>query len=129
MTRQTVELPGVDGPILPLSSAVWAGDLLFVSGQASTTPTGDHVPGTFAEEFQRTVANVRMVLERAGLTLDHVVQVNAYLAHEASRSEFNTLYREVFASPFPARTTIACGIAQLQFEMDVIAHGSRGTDE
>ena len=54
---------------LPFSPAVRVGDLIFVSGQASVDKTGKIIPGTFEEEFRRSVENLRDVLVSAGSDL------------------------------------------------------------
>lgn len=110
---------------LPFSKAVWAGDLLFISGQASIDATGAYIEDSFEAEFQRSMTNLAEILVAAGLTLDDVVQVNAYLGGESYRREFNDLYHGAFSAPYPARTTISCGIATLKFEIDAIAHHRR----
>ena len=48
---------------LPFSPAVRVGDLIFISGQASVDKTGKIIPGTFEEEFRRSVENLRDALE------------------------------------------------------------------
>src|SRR5690606_17552246 len=59
---------------LPFSPAFIAGDLMFVSGQASVDrDTGAIVSGSFEEEMRRSIENLRAILEAGGLSLDHVV--------------------------------------------------------
>jgi len=109
---------------LPFSSAVWAGDLLFISGQASVDEKGQYVEDTFAGEFHRSIAKLKEILSWAELSMDDVVQVTAYLADESDRAEYNALYRGAFGVPYPARTSIVCGIANLKFELDAVAYRS-----
>lgn len=107
---------------LPFSPAVEANGFVFVSGQASVDDTGTIVPGTFDEEMGRAMANVESVLASAGLTLRDVVRVTSYLQNADDGPRYNELYRQYFAAPFPARTTISnCLPAALKFEVDVIA--------
>lgn len=108
---------------LPFSHAIQIGSLVFVSGQASVDlKTGEIIGGTFAEEFERSVENLRSILETAGASLSDIVKVGCYVRRDDDLSEFNRLYREVFAEPFPARTTITnCLPPQLLFEIDCVA--------
>jgi 2-iminobutanoate/2-iminopropanoate deaminase len=108
---------------LPFSHAMQIGDLVFVSGQASVDlETGEIVGGTFAEEFERSVANLRAILAAAGAALADVVKVGCYVRRDEDLPEFNRLYRETFSEPFPARTTITnCLPPQLLFEIDCVA--------
>jgi 2-iminobutanoate/2-iminopropanoate deaminase len=107
---------------LPFSPAIRAGDFVFVSGQASVDDAGAYVAGSFADELDRSFANVARILAAAGGSLDDVVQVRAYLGDIAFRDEFNTLYQAYFSPPMPARTTLSGGLGQLKFEIDVVAY-------
>ena len=107
---------------LPFSPAVRVGGLIFVSGQASVDATGKIVADTFEGEFRRSVENLRRVLESAGSDLRHVVQTRNYVRDPANLARYNELYREYFANPFPARTTITnCLPPTLQFEIECVA--------
>lgn len=113
---------GVPGSHLPFSPAVRANGFVFVSGQASVDDAGNIVEGTFAEEFARSIDNVRRILAAAGLTLADVVQVRSYVDRPDDLGEYNRLYRETFAVPHPARTTlVGCLGGALRYEVDVIA--------
>jgi 2-iminobutanoate/2-iminopropanoate deaminase len=110
-------------PDRPLTPAVRAGDWLFISGQASTDPeTGAVVPGTFAEEFDRAVANLRSVLGAAGADLSHVVKVVAFLSEEAWLAEYNQRYLAAFPHPRPARTTFVSPLELVKFELECHAY-------
>lgn len=112
-----------DGNTANFSKSVRAGEFVFVSGQASVDGNGLVVPGTFAEEMRRSVANVRDILAEYHLDLSDVVKVNAYLQDAADLSEYNLLYRSFFSAPLPARTTITnCLTKAIKFEIDVIAY-------
>ncbi|ORA37341.1 RidA family protein [Mycobacterium aquaticum] len=103
------------------SSCVSAGDLLFVSGQASVLD-GAIVPGTFAEEMARSIDNLRRILESRGLNLADVVKVGAYVRDPGDLVEFNKLYPRYFSNPLPARTTItSCLPDTIKFEIDAVA--------
>lgn len=108
-------------PTVPLSSAVRVGELLFVSGQASTEPGVGIVADTFEGEFRRTIRNLEEILAAAGATLRDVVRVGAYLRDESARAEYNRLYAEVFTPPYPARTTVGNHFQFIQVEIDCVA--------
>lgn len=111
-----------DGNTANFAKSVRAGEFVFVSGQASVDSNGVIVPGTFAEEMRRSVANVRDILAEYHLDLCDVVKVNAYLQDPGDLSEYNLLYRSFFSAPLPARTTITnCLTEAIKFEIDVIA--------
>ena len=107
---------------LPFSAAVEANGFIFVSGQASVDELGKIVSGDFEQEMRRSIANVQRILGSAGLDLGDVVRVTSYVHDPAHVPQYNTLYREFFSAPFPARTTItSCLSVALKFEIDVIA--------
>lgn len=116
---------------LPFSHAIRTGDLIFVSGQASVDlQTGEIISGTFAEEFQRSVKNLRIILGASGATLADIVKVGCYVRRDEDLAEYNRLYREVFSEPFPARTTITnCLPPQLLFEIDCVAQQKGQTEK
>ena len=107
---------------LPFSLATQVGNLLFISGQASVDAKGAIVPGSFEEEFHRTLENLRRVLEAAGSSFNRVVQIRAYVRDASNVPLYNKLYREYFTPPFPARTTLTnCLPETLHFEIECVA--------
>lgn len=108
---------------LPFSHATKFGDFIFVSGQASVNlDTGEIVGGTFAEEFARSIENLRTVLEKAGADWKDIIKVGCFVRRDEDLAEYNQLYRQYFSEPFPARTTITnCLPPSLLFEIDCVA--------
>jgi 2-iminobutanoate/2-iminopropanoate deaminase len=115
--------PGVISSSLPFSSAVRAGDYVFVSGMASADENGRLIPDTFENEARRTYENIRRILAAAGLDFSRVVQVRVYLSHREDWDAHNRIYREYFSEPYPARTTlIGCLGDLVKYEVDLIAY-------
>ena len=122
MPIEVVQGEGVASSPRPYSAALRAGGFVFVSGQASVDSAGTIVPDTFEGEFRRSLENLRSILAAAGLTLADVVQVRSYVDDPANVPEYNRLYRECFAEPFPARTTLTqCLGGVVKFEIEAIA--------
>lgn len=109
---------------LPFSPAIVAGDLMFVSGQASVdTKTGAIITGTFEEEMRRSIRNLAAILEAGGSSLDHVISVKAYVAQQGDLAQFNAVYPDYFSTPFPTRSTIVGVLGtMLKFEIDCVAY-------
>lgn len=106
----------------PFPQALWAGPLLFVSGQGPLSrATNQPIEGDFAAQVRETFANVEAILRAAGLTLAQVVKVTVYLSDLARVSEFNALYEALMPKPFPARTLVQVGLRGIDVELDVIA--------
>lgn len=109
---------------LPFTPAIIAGDLMFVSGQASVDPDGGAIiPGTFEQEMRRSIDNLSAVLQAGGLSLDHVINVKSYVAEQSDLAEYNKIYAEYFSQPVPTRSTIVGVLGtMLKFELDCVAY-------
>jgi 2-iminobutanoate/2-iminopropanoate deaminase len=109
---------------LPFSPGFIAGDLMFVSGQASVdSASGAIITGTFEEEMRRSIENLRAILVAGGLSLDHVVNVKSYVADEADLALYNQIYPDYFSEPRPSRSTIVGVLGtKLKFELDCVAY-------
>jgi 2-iminobutanoate/2-iminopropanoate deaminase len=107
---------------LPLRAIVRvpAGDLLFVSGQIADRSLLSANARTQMVSVCNTLVSI---LASEGRTLQHVIRVGVFLADMADFAAINDAYREFFADPYPARTTVA--VQALPFgalvEMDAIA--------
>jgi 2-iminobutanoate/2-iminopropanoate deaminase len=109
------------------SPAVRVGDLLFVSGQVPKNPRTGEVEGkTIAEQTRRVLANLRLVLEAGGGTLEDVVAMSCYLADERDWEAFNAEYKTVFKPPYPTRTTVGVGLRDVLVEVSAIAYLGKG---
>ena len=112
------------GAIGPYSQAVECGGMVFVSGQIPLDPaTGALVPGEFAEQAGRVMANVGAILEAAGCARSSVVKATVYLTDLARFGEFNEIYAAFFGEHRPARAVV--GVAALprgaQVEVEAVA--------
>ncbi|KFL32730.1 endoribonuclease L-PSP [Devosia riboflavina] len=116
---------------LPFSPAFIAGDLMFVSGQASVdSASGAIITDTFEGEMRRSIENLRAILEAGGLSLDHVVNVKSYVADEADLALYNQIYPEYFSDPRPSRSTIVGVLGtKLKFELDCVAYAKATRQE
>ncbi|MFD0714456.1 RidA family protein [Paenibacillus sp. GCM10027626] len=107
---------------LPFSHAVRAGDFVYVSGQVGVDPATREVVGaTVEEQTKQCLRNIETILQAEGLTLDHVIKVNAFV-HPEMLAGYNAAYRESFSEPFPARTSVPCDLGTYLVEIDVVAY-------
>ncbi|GFE81090.1 hypothetical protein GCM10011487_30900 [Steroidobacter agaridevorans] len=109
----------------PFSEAVRAGDFLYLSGQIGEDPASAKLPpGGIVPESRQTLTNVKHVLETNGASLSDVVKCTVFLADIAEWPAFNTVYREFFKKPFPARSALAAsGLAMnARVELECIAY-------
>lgn len=123
MERKIVSGPDVPVSGLPFSPGLKVGPWLFISGQASVDKKGNIVVDSFEGEMRRSFENLKDILKGADLDLSHAVQVRCYVGKKEYLAEFNTIYREYFDAPYPARTTlIGCLSDLLKFEVDLVAY-------
>jgi 2-iminobutanoate/2-iminopropanoate deaminase len=114
------------GALIPkasFSQAFWAGDLLFTAGLGPHDPTTAEPRGATVEEQTRaTLESIEAVLAAAGLTLSDVVKVNAHLQDfQRDFRGFESVYREKFSPPYPARITVGSTLPGILVEIDVVA--------
>ena len=92
----------------PYSQAIQVGNLVFASGQIPINPlTGNIVEGGIREQTHQALANVRAILEAAGLSLGNVVKTTVFLADINDFAEVNAIYGTYFTEPYPARSAVS----------------------
>ncbi len=116
---------------LPFSPAIKAGDLVFISGQASVdSETGAVIKGSFEDEMRRSIENLIEILKVENLTLDNVINVKSYVAKEEDLKLYNSIYSEYFKNPLPSRSTIVNVLPSfLKFELDCVAYAPKTRQE
>jgi 2-iminobutanoate/2-iminopropanoate deaminase len=99
---------------------VVCGGLLFVSGQVPLDPVTKTVPADFSDQVRRALNNVGAIAEAAGARLVDAVRVGVFLANLDDFPKMDAVYREFFADPMPARTTVGVGIRGYDVEIDAV---------
>jgi 2-iminobutanoate/2-iminopropanoate deaminase len=102
------------------SQAIRAGDLLFCSGQGPYRPDGERVGDTVGEQVRQVLSNLDAVVRAAGGSLANAVRVGMYLSDMRHFDEMDAAYREFFAEPRPARTTIQSDLVGFDVEGDAV---------
>jgi len=109
----------------PYNHAVRVGDLLFTAGQIAIDPqTGNLVPGDVQAQTERTLQNVKAILEDQGLSFANVVKSTVFLTNLADFVPMNEIYAKFFTANFPARSTVqVAGLPKgASVEIEIIAH-------
>ena len=121
--------PGPSGRAAPApkgaySPGVRAGGFVFVSGQVPRDPHTGALVGEddVHAQTRQTLANVAGVLAAAGATLADVVSVTVHLADVGHWAAFDTVYREVFAPPYPTRTVVGAALRGILVEITAVAY-------
>ncbi|HEY0261701.1 MAG TPA: Rid family detoxifying hydrolase, partial [Chitinophagales bacterium] len=106
MSKKILFTEKAPAPIGPYSQAVWAGDLLFVSGQISINPEkGVVVLENIDAEARQVMSNLEAVLSAAGLTFANVIKTTIFLKNMDDFVKVNEIYASYFTADFPARET------------------------
>jgi len=105
--RTIISTPGAPKAIGPYAQAVKFGDLLFVSGMIPIDPkTNEMSGGSFGEQVQLVLENIKAVVEAGGMTLKNVLKTSVFLSDMNHFGKFNEIYNNYFADILPARETI-----------------------
>lgn len=100
--------------------------LVFCSGQLGIAPDGA-IPPDCEGQSRLCFANIRSILREAGLGLEHIVRVNAYVSGREHLAAYMAVRNSLFSSPLPASTLmIVAGFARPEFvvEIEAVAAGS-----
>ena len=92
---------------LPFSPGILVGNTLYVAGHLGRDPvTSKLVSGGIEAETRQSIANIRAVLQTAGMDLKDVASVTVYITSFGDFERFNAVYREFFPTDPPARATV-----------------------
>jgi 2-iminobutanoate/2-iminopropanoate deaminase len=111
-------------PIGPYSQGVKANGLLYLSGQVALDPkTNEMLAGDIRQQTERTLENIKGILEAGGSNLHHVIKTTVFLKDMNEFAQMNEVYGRYFTAAPPARSTVQ--VARLPkdalVEIEVIA--------
>jgi 2-iminobutanoate/2-iminopropanoate deaminase len=108
---------------IPLSPAVRAGDLVYVSGQVPTDSSGAVVQGGIEAQTKQVLENIKAALALAGATLDDVVKTTVIIEDVRDFAGMNKVYASYFPSNPPARTTVEARLViDIKVEIEAVAY-------
>lgn len=93
-------------PIGPYSPGISAGEFFYVSGQGAATAAGK-IPAGIEEQTRQCLNNVKAILEAGGLTPEHVVWAQVFVADIKAYAAVNKVYAAFFPNNPPARSFVA----------------------
>lgn len=125
MTLSRVASPSRYAPIIGFSSAVRAGDLVFVAGTTAVDSSGAVVGGDDPYEQTREILRkISTTLSAAGTDMSRVVQTRMYLTRAEHWEDVGRAHGEVFADHRPAATmVVVAGLLDpgMLIEIEVVA--------
>ena len=104
----------------PYSHAIKSAGLVFLAGQGPFRKDGSRVEGSFEDQARQTFENLEAVAAAAGASLADAVRVGVYLRDMSNFPAMNSIYREFFREPYPARTTVQSDLPGFDIEVDAI---------
>ncbi|WP_442583305.1 RidA family protein [Mesorhizobium sp. ASY16-5R] len=99
--------------------------LVLCSGQLGIAPD-DSIPEEAGAQAELCFANIAAILAEAGMGLENIVRINAYVTDRAYLRPYMDVRDRLFSDPAPASTLmIVSGFARPEFkvEVEVIAAG------
>lgn len=118
--KSIVKTDKAPAPIGPYNQAVWAGNLLFVSGQvAIDPPTGELVMDDIETETHQVMKNIQAILTEAGVDFGHVVKTSIFLSDMGMFARVNAVYGSYFSSDFPARETVQVSVLPKNVNVEI----------
>lgn len=104
------------------STAIQVGDIIMFSGLTGIDlETGQAIDGDTAAQARHTLGIFKDILEDLGLSLDHVVKVNAHLVNLDEFAAWNEVFLDVFDAPYPCRTTVGAPLIVGLIEIEITA--------
>ena len=112
---------------VPLSPAVRAGDMVYVSGQVPVKPDGSMESGNIEAQTRQVLENVKSALALAGATMDQVVKTTVWIEDARDFGGMYNVYGTFFPSEPPARTTVESRLMlDIKVEIEAIAYAPKG---
>lgn len=122
--KEIINTTNAPAAIGPYSQAVWAGDLLYTSGQVALIPdSGEMDNESLVSETHRVMKNLAALLAEAGLGFEHVIKASIFIKDMNDFAKINEIYASYLKQPYPARETVE--VARLpkdaKIEISVVA--------
>ena len=127
MNIERIQHKGAPTPRGPYSSAVRAGDFIFISGLGSVDDNDQYAFGDIQKQTRQTLLNLTQILADCGARLEDVVKCSVFLLDASEFLKMNEVYTEFFGAIKPARTTIEARFFQagMRVEIDCVAYQPR----
>jgi 2-iminobutanoate/2-iminopropanoate deaminase len=108
--KEIVSFPGAQPSKAPFSTAVRAGDYVFLSGViGSDLKTGELVSPDISDQTRTCLEKLKSVLSQVHMELSDVVNATVYLSDISDYDAMNKVYASYFPSDPPARACVQVG--------------------
>lgn len=96
--RRVIEVQGL-AHANPIPTAVRIDNLVFSGGIFGVDPATGQAPATLAAQSERLFANLRLVIEAAGGSLDDIAKLTIWLKDPSDRAGLNDAWLATFPDP------------------------------
>jgi 2-iminobutanoate/2-iminopropanoate deaminase len=123
---QALTPQSIHPPFAPYSHGIEVPEdsrIVFCSGQLGIGADGT-IPADCAGQTALAFANIEAILAEAGMTLENVVRINAFVTGREHLRPYMDVRNGLFSAPYPASTLmIVSGFARPEFvvEIEVVA--------
>lgn len=123
MEKKIIHTTKAPAAVGPYSQAVKVGSFVFTSGQIPLDPsTGELVSGDVKKAAERSLENVKAILEEAGTSLDKVIKTTVFVKDMGDFAAVNEVYAKYFDKDMPARSCVQVTLPKdALVEIEVIA--------
>ncbi len=120
--RNSIQTEYAPSPVGAYSQGVKSpSNTLYVSAQMPMDPTTGKIPLSIEDQTHQVLKNIENILFAGELTMENVMRVTVYLTSDENFKRFNSVYKDYFTEPYPARRVIVCPLDGELIEMDIIA--------
>lgn len=121
MEIKRINTPNAPKPAGHYSQATVYNGLVFVAGQLSILPNGEHKFGSIEDQTEQALTNVHEILKAAGSDWDRVLKINISVADINLWDGVNTVYSRMLGEHRPARAVIPTGKLHYEFLIEIEA--------
>lgn len=105
MKKEVLSTSKAPSAIGPYSQGIRANGFIFISGQLPIDPaTGEFVNGGIKEQTERSLLNIKNILESGGTSLENVIKATVLLKDINDFALMNEMYAAFFQKDCPARS-------------------------
>ena len=106
--KRIINTTNAPAAIGPYSQAVEANGTLYISGQLPVNPASGKIEtDDVAEQTEWVFKNIKAILDEANYPLESVVKHTVFLSDMSPFGAMNEVYKTVYQSDCPARSTFA----------------------
>lgn len=108
---------------LPFSTAIRAGDFIYLSGVTAVDSLGRQPGGPIDVQTRLVLESIKTTLQGLGCSLADVIKATCFLDDPRDFMNFNRVFAEYFPTNPPTRTTVRAQLMlEGKIEIEVVAY-------